>query len=405
MKNEHHPADAADCPRASDAVALALNPANRPDAAAAAHLASCPVCAAAADAARATAARLRAAPEAEPAPDLTRRILDALPPARRRRFTLLRPLAAAAAAALLASALWFAARRTAPAAPTASGRWLVRMQQADGLWRPAIARAPADTAYIPALTALAALALERQGEPTHRPAVNRAIGALLAAQDPDGAFGPSGAARAYNHGMATAALLAIRQIRPSAVPDAPLRRAVARIRSTQDAAGAWGYTGDGTPNTALTVWQTDALIRARALGWGDAGGHLRKAVRWIKSQQTGDGRFAYDQTPGSPTATLDAMGYAILLDASLSAEERRSIARQAGRALQASAAADRPADFYRDYFIARALDAIGDRARAETLRSRVASLQAADGAWDTADRWTPVGGELYATALALLTLR
>jgi hypothetical protein len=390
---------AADCPHAAEAVACALNPANGSDAGLA-HRAACPVCRREAEAARATVAQLRRASEAEPSSGLAERILAALPPARRRRVILWRPLAAAAAAVLIAGALWFAADRMRGAPDI--GRWLTRTQHPDGVWRPTGVATPT-APYIPALTALAALALERRG-PAHRAAVDRAIAALLAAQQPDGAFGPPGSCRAYNHGMTTAALLAIRQIRPSAVPEAPLRTAVARIRATQDAAGAWGYDTGGAPNTAVTVWQADALIRARASGWGDPGGHLRQAVRWLKSQQTGDGRFAYDRASGGPTATLDAMGYAILLEAPLPADDHRAIASQAAQALRGAASPGRAADFYRDYFSARALDAAGDRGRADAIRQRVAALQAADGAWDIADRWTPVGGELYATALALLTL-
>lgn len=400
MKTHETPADV--CPYAAAAVTCAMSEANRPDAALLAHLAGCPACRHEAGAARALAVRLRAVPEAEPSPDLAARILEALPSARRRRFTLLRPLAAAAAAALFAGALWFAADQSGRAASVDVGRWLTRMQHVDGFWRTDGGGAPSQP-FTPALSALAALALERR-DPGQRPTVDRAIAALLADQRPDGAFGPPGRCRAYNHGMTTAALLAIRQIRPEAVPEVPLRSAVARIRATQNAAGAWGYDTDGAPNTALTVWQTDALIRARAIGWGDPGGYLRKAVRWIRSQQTDGGRFAYDNTPGSPTATLDAMGYAILLEADLSPAEHRVLAARAAESLQAASADGGPADFYRDYFVVRALAAAGDHAHAGVVRSRIASLQTADGGWDTADRWTPVGGELYATTLALLTL-
>ncbi|MBM4163134.1 MAG: terpene cyclase/mutase family protein [Lentisphaerae bacterium] len=400
MEAETDVAAAMNCPQAAEAVACALNPANG-SAAREAHRAACPVCRREAEAACATVAWLRGAPEADPSPGLVDRILTALPPPRHRCFVLRRRLAAAAAV-FLAGALWFAAQQMRRAMPSDRGRWLTRTQHRDGVWEP-IGIATPTAPYTPALTALAALALERLG-PAHRAAVDRAIAALLAGQQPDGAFGPPGRCRAYNHGMTTAALLAIRQIRPSAVSEAPLRLAVDRIRATQHADGAWGYDIGIAPNTAITVWQTDALIRARASGWGDPGGHLRKAVRWLKSQQTGDGRFAYDRAAGGSTATLDAMGYAILLEASLPAADHLALARQAAQALQEAASPGRVADFYRDYFIARALDAAGVRAQAAAIRQRVAALQAVDGAWAIADRWTPVGGELYATALALLTL-
>lgn len=403
MKQKPDLVDAVGCPLAADAVASALNARNHPTPAVVAHLATCPVCRREAAAARATAARLRAAPQATPSPDLCQRILDALPSARRRRFRLLRPLAAAAAVAALAlGTLHLATQRTPRARAGAVGRnWLVRTQRADGLWQP-VGTINETRAYTTALSALAALALERHG-PANRAVVDRAIVALLAAQQADGAFGPSGRCRAYNHGMATAALLAIHQLRPEAVAEAPLRHAVAYIRAGQHAAGAWGYQSGDPPNTALTVWQTDALQRAAVLGWGDPEGHLRKAVRWLRAQQTGAGRFAYDSTPGSPTATLDAMGYAILLEARLAPADRLRLARQAAATLHTAAAAA-PNDYYRDYFTARAFDAIGDPARAAAVRDRVAALQHAGGSTPTADRWSPVGGELYTTTLSLLTL-
>ena len=133
MKTHETPADV--CPYAAAAVTCALSEANQPDAALLAHLAGCPACRHEAGAARALAVRLRAVPEAEPSPDLAVRILEALPSARRRRFTLLRPLAAAAAAALFAGALWFAADQSGRAASADVGRWLTQMQHVDGFWR------------------------------------------------------------------------------------------------------------------------------------------------------------------------------------------------------------------------------------------------------------------------------
>lgn len=397
----------ASCPYAADAVACVLNADNCPETVGTAHLASCPVCQQEAAAACETISRLRAVPELLPSPDLTQRILAALPPPEyRSRFLRLRPLAVAAAAAaavvvLAGGVLWFCADHTGSRVALVSERWLLRTQRADGLWQPA-GMMGGSRAYAPALTALAALALEQRGV-ANRLAVDHAIAALLAGQQPDGTFGPRGRCRAYNHSMTTASLLAIRQLRPQALPEAPLQRAVALIRATQNAGGAWGYETDDPPNTALTVWQTDALLRAQASGWGDPDGHLRKAIRWLRAQQATSGHFAYNSTLGTPTATLDAMGVAILLEAQLTADDRQALVHQTAQALQT--VADEPgADFYRDYFAARALDAMGDSTRAANIRERVTALQAASGSWDTADRWTPIGGQLYATVIALLTV-
>ena len=391
------------CPHAADAVAFALSGhthSHLKD-----HIENCAECRSQFLFTTRLAQDLRAIPQVEPSPDLTDRIISTLPPPHPHHYRLTwRPaLAAAAALAILLGGLSILLHHnTTTSEHDSASDWLTHNQLDNGSWLPKSHIGNAAT-YVPALTALTALGLERR-TPENRDAVDRAIVALLAGQQPDGAFASAGSARAYNHSMTTAALLAIKQLRPDAIPTEPLQRAVELIRATQRPIGAWGYNHEDDPNTALTVWHTDALQRASTLGWVDHNGHLRKAIRWLRSQQTPTGHFTYDSSPANTTATLDAMGYAILLEAQLPATEHHNLIAQARETL-ATLKHNAPNDYYRDFFTARVYDAIGETTQATTVRDRIASLQTSHGAWRANDRWSPLGGELYATAMALLTLQ
>jgi hypothetical protein len=401
------------CARAADAVAWALgNPPAADCTTWEAHLRVCPACQTEVAQARAWVARLRALPKAEPAPDLADRIVAALPPRRTTRWRLfVRPLAAAAAA-LLVAGVWLAtghSRRAPQLALVEGAEWLVRCQATDGSWDPA--RAGGDPAYRPALTALAALALVEAHAP-QQTAVDRAIRALLSTQEADGAFGPPSTTQPYNHGIVTCALLTIEKRRAGAVPEPALRRAVAFVQNHQTVAGGWGYSPDAPANTAITVWQLEALARARDLGWGDPDGHLRRGLRWLRAQAGGDGHFAYPAagvaTQHSPT--LDAMGAYALLTAGSPHPELLAAAGDTLRALQFwTVKPAGGADIYRDFFVARALDQGGCRQQAAGLRQRLAESRATHGSekgsWRPDEAWGRVGGRVGATTLAMLALK
>jgi hypothetical protein len=405
------------CTQAENAVAWALGKGSDLDRTAIEnHLRHCAACQAEATAARNLIERLLAQPEAEPSPGLTERIVAALPPPRPGRIIPwhgLRAWAAAAAAVLVATGIWLAtghAGHTPQQAVREGADWLMRTQAADGSWDPAATGG--DPAYRPALTALAALALEEPRTVYRQAAVDRAVGALLALQQADGAFGPSGTTQPYNHGIVTCALLAIAAQRPGAVSESALQQAVAFVRKHQTAGGGWGYTPGDPPNTAITVWQIEALARARDLGWGDPDGHLRRGLRWLRAQAGGDGHFAYPAAgataQGSPT--LDAMGVYALFTAGRPHPELMAAGADTLRTLRAWAAQPAAtADFYRDFCAVRALDQGGCRQLSANLRQRLAGARATSGAergsWRPDEVWGRAGGRLYATALAMLVLK
>ena len=393
-----------------------------------AHMQACPDCAAEAAGFRKVVTQLRTAPVVEPSPDLTARILSALPPnafreTRTRRVILFMrrahwlPAAAAAAVALAVGGALILQQTPArsDSAQHAGCEWIARNQDADGTWDPA--KVGGSALYRPALTALATLALAREPQQYQRQ-IDAACVALKKLQLADGGVGAEDSGRMYNHALATCALLTVyAQGRHPEWKDA-IGNAVAFIRSRQQRDGGWGYraAADDPANTAVTVWQVQALARADAQGWTDAGASLRKGLHWLQQRADNHGRFGYtaesataqNTTAGSPT--LDAMASCTLLNAGAAETElaaTTSAALANLRAENVSPAAG--TDFYRAFFTAAAWDAVGDTRRATTLRTAVCANRETGGinkgSWTPTGAYGAVGGRICATSLAVLTLR
>jgi squalene-hopene/tetraprenyl-beta-curcumene cyclase len=211
-----------------------------------------------------------------------------------------------------------ALRRTAVAVDPAVHRatvWLLAMQSRDGGWgafdvdntRRLVADLPfcdfgevvdppsADvTAHI-----VEALAAENLAG---TPAVRRAVGWLLRAQQPDGSwFGRWGANHVYGTGAVVPALVAA-----GVPPDHPaIRRAVDWLLTHQNADGGWGedlrsyrdpgWVGCGASTASQTAW---ALLALHAAG---RSGHaaVRRAVTWLAETQRPDGGWEEPQYTGT----------------------------------------------------------------------------------------------------------
>lgn len=216
----------------------------------------------------------------------------------------------AAVFAISPSAPWSARRGVLESAKESSdAEWLLANQLADGTWNTRGSRA-----YAPALTAIAALALS--GRDGGGDAAARAIASIESMQRPDGSFGDNGTSVLYNHAFATYALVED-ALRTGKGMTPAVERAVAFTLSSQDASGCWDYPGSTGGNAALTVWQAGVLASARNLGWNDAEGGLRRAVRWLARHEDGgllDYRLALrrETEPVSGGAMLTALATASL---------------------------------------------------------------------------------------------
>ena len=372
---------------------------------------------------------LPAAKTAEAAPGLTLRILGAVARERRReRRARVFRAAAAGVAALLALAfiprLFTDGAASDAAAPTVAhsrtmagdaADWLVAQQCADGTWSPA--QTGGNEAFRPALTALALMALQRHAPVRHAAAIARAEKALEGLQTADGAFSDSPSSKLYNHAFATFALLSLRNERGEA-PTPAIRRALAFSLRSQNASGAWDYTAREPGNTALTVWQLGILLEARKAGWEDDAGQLRRGLAWLRKRGH-DGIFDYREafdrqyTPRAGSLTLTAMATATLLEAAETFPELRPTAENAVASLRlAHGRSEERAtrDHYRDYFLCRAFRDGADAGIAESIADSIAAQHSqttsrAVAPWKAEDVWSSTGGDLYATVMALLSVR
>ncbi|OQC23357.1 MAG: hypothetical protein BWX70_02846 [Verrucomicrobia bacterium ADurb.Bin070] len=334
-----------------------------------AHLSELPAAEAAAF--RTLVARLQAAPQREPSPQLASRILAAVASERTQRPTLnAQPIttnhkpvtsnyrlwrwAAALAAGLLAALTLFdrpaAPQPADPAADPAA--WLAASQEADGAWQPA--RHGGDPAYRPALTALAALALARDPADRFRAGVRRATDALVALQTADGAFGGEGRVRAYNQAIAAYALATLAPHGPATA--AALERAVAFSRAGQSAEGGWDY---------------------------EAGS---------------EGGVAYHRGSAGRSESLSALAAYTLMTSGRAFDGLPTLGRHLTDTLSA---ADGAADCYRDYAKVMAFESAGDTARAEAVRTGMRHRRQAG----AQDPWEPIGGTLYTCAFTALAAR
>jgi len=218
-----------------------------------------------------------------------------------RRTLLWRWLGAASAAAACAAAvsvhlISLRGASVPSAAPESAASWLAARQAPDGTW----AAPGADAAFRPALTALAALALLRQDAARHADAIGAAVAALEAMQRPDGSFGAPGPHALYNHAFATFALLGDARRAGKGLTPA-IERALDFSVASQNAYAAWDYSPAGRGNDALTIWQLGLLAEARALGWQDGRGALRRGVAAL-SRATNGGLLDYRLAFGRETA-------------------------------------------------------------------------------------------------------
>jgi hypothetical protein len=359
----------------------------------------------AADAAafRALAARLREAPQREPSASLDGRILAAVDAERGRLRSRLRMhvpwwgvAAAAAAVRVVGSVAVIGAR--GPAGPSdsfaAGVAWLAESQEPDGTWSPS--KHGGAEAYRPALTALAALALDHAGARQHAGRIRRACAALAALQTADGAFGGEGRARLYNHAITTFALATLCPGQPSLKP--ALERALVASREQQSAEGGWDYEAGSPGNAALTAWQVRALACAEAQDFATAKVPLRKGLRWLRGNARDDGSVAYHRASTARSDGLTALAAHALITAGKGFPGLPELGRLAVGSLNAAPERAATADCYRDYAKVLAFDSAGAGRQADAVRWSMLKLQKVGGR----DQWEAAGGRLYTAALTAL---
>jgi len=400
------------------------------------HLASCPVCRKAVDSAVATVGRLRSMPAEACSPDLVAKVMAALPAGQCAESRSVMPLRmflrVAASIAVITCAVYVLFRAgeekralgpAVAAVPRAAASvhrdamdWLCSAQKVDGSWP---AGGGTQEQYSVGVSALALLALMEDGRGAVNGsagvAVRRGLGRLVELQDREGLVGPRFSGTPYNHGLAAFALCNACLLESNTTWRVAADKAIDLIRETQDPAGGWGYLGasPGAVNTSISIWPLLALMRAEELGMQGLRPAIDRGLTWLATTINKDGFMGYERVNNAPAGfnTLTAAGAACLLR-----DHGRSGAMAARAMLPAiqgvAGQVGQTLDFYRTFFVAEALSlapgATSDRIRS-SIREELIALQnrtgPAAGSWSAGDRWGPVGGPVYATALASLSLR
>ncbi|MCK5850139.1 MAG: terpene cyclase/mutase family protein [Kiritimatiellae bacterium] len=302
----------------------------------------------------------------------------------------------------------------------AAAAWLVSSQESNGSWDPVKWEGKKD--FEVSLTGMALLALlgpDGHGIKAHSSNIDKAVDYILSGQIKTGNFGSTTSGAMYNHGIATLAVLEVYRISGKETLVEPLTKALEFICDQQLDSGGWGYRKepDQQANTSISAWQLQALLQARTIGKWDVAPTFHKGLQWLQGLVSNDGMVGYrrvrDIPEGSSVNTLTAMGAFCLLSAGKQITGLEETNMRIKKALMLVASRPEAAvDFYQSYFIASALHA-ADNSNLDDALNHVQNVLVScrvnsgsnAGTWDTVDHWSSVGGRLYTTSMAALSLQ
>jgi hypothetical protein len=160
------------------------------------------------------------------------------------------------------------------------------------------------------------------------------VATIVGRQLPDGSFPQDAGGIAGQVNSTAFAVLPLSQIGDPALAE-PIGRAVAFLRRSQRADGAWGWQPDGGYSTDMT----GAVIQALNAAGRHGSAEERRALAFLRTMQNDDGGFA-ELNPGAPT---NAMSTAWAVQALWSAGvDPRAWRRRGGDPLDAMAAFQNP---------------------------------------------------------------
>jgi hypothetical protein len=333
--------------------------------------------------------------------------------------------------------------------------WLARHQADDGHWGPdCLHLAPAGCCRGPepcpgggsehriAQTGLAILAFQAAGHydfngNEYSARVRRGLDWLLVNQRADGRLvDPQQGERSctlYEHGIAAFALADACEMANSSGEEPADRyrqaaqRAVQFIEYAQHNDGGWRYTDERelASDTSVSGWQVLAMKAAKRAGIVEVGQPCVAAVEaFFKRCEIGaSGRTGYmpGQVLSDATTGVGMLVHEFILeqpDSPLVRSGAKYLADVAehswkGQVLHQRRFAAHSGDFYTWYNCTLAMFQAGGepwKRWNDVLRDHLVALQyrepesCANGSWDPDGRWSPQGGRVYSTALAVLTL-
>jgi hypothetical protein len=336
--------------------------------------------------------------------------------------------------------------------------WLARHQSADGHWGPDALHAWPDgrckqgdvcpgggSEHRVALTGLAVLAFQAGGHydfsnADYSDCVRHGLDWLVARQRPDGCLldreHGTGSCNMYEHGIAAFALADACEMAASLQRE-PLDRyrqathkAVQFIHYAQHGDGGWRYTDDRdlASDVSVSGWQVLALKSARRAGVVEVSEDCiaRMKAFFKRCEDKASRRTFYQPGYNLPSDAPTAIGMLVhqfILEepdsplvaggAKYLADEAESSFKHGRRQPKRRLFAAAPGDYYTFYNGTLAMFQAGGQPWKrwnDVVRDALVDRQCdADegcrrGSWDPVGRWSPEGGRVYSTALAVLTL-
>lgn len=338
----------ADCPLPEDLVAIAAGE----EGAAAAHIADCAQCQAELAALHRLFAELRQDQDVPADYDIL------IQPQLRTRHPALWWLAAAAALLLTgAVVLW---PRSQPDAVERAGHWLGTH----------LTEAPhalgGQARFSPALRGLAVLAMLGHAPQAAAEALLRPLPKSTSPQ-----------AQLYNQGIHALALVEAYGATEDPRLRGPIQEILETIQRSQQPDGSWGYDAAPASPASVSIWHIRALQRAADTGWLDVQPALMRGLDWARQARSSQQSYGYTAAAQKPGEMLY---HSFCLGKTSGPLE--------------------PTDYYSAYLYTVTAKA----EHTSEVRAHLAARQQNDGSWPADDRWSHVGGRLYATAMATLTL-
>lgn len=300
--------------------------------------------------------------------------------------------------------------------------WLAAHQRPNGSWSLVHTKAECGAycthpgspeRYEPAATGLALLAFLGAGY-THRdgkyaPVVNSGVYYLLQVMEETqtgGSFLHSHPQGMYNQGVATFALCEAYQLSKDESLRRPCQRAVEFIVSAQNDAGGWGYLPKRPGDLTITGWQTMALKSADGAEIYIPAQTIVRIDEFLDSQ-TDKEKIFYGYTAPGKSETCTAIGLLLRLFRNWPHSDPRVLA--GVNYLEQQGISNH--DIYRNYYATLLLYHVGGPAFTqwnERMRDSLVQTQSrtshAAGSWYFDDKFGEVGGRLYTTAMAAMTL-
>ncbi|HYF50939.1 MAG TPA: prenyltransferase/squalene oxidase repeat-containing protein [Planctomycetota bacterium] len=290
-------------------------------------------------------------------------------------------------------------------------KYLLAAQQPDGAF---------GTHYKTAMTGLSLMALMASGitpdDTEHGPALRRGLEFVLKHMREDGYLGHSDNSRMYGHGICTLMLTEAAGMTRDPLLERRLIEAckrsvklILRAQAVQKGGhqGGWRYEpSSGDSDLSLTGWQTMALRSAKNIGVDVPGASIQSAITYIRSVAHPEGGFAYQGQADHPTLR----GIGLLALPVCGVYDAPELAKSTAKMFADPPKWHGPWFYYRTYYSAVGMYQMGDQAWNRfypIVDELLIPHQSADGSWPEPPGNNELGyahTPIYSTCLAMLAL-